>query len=67
MARKSDPLLALARSAGAALGRAFEGATQPLAPLGLLDDMIPGADLVFLGELDHFVHEKSDYRILLCR
>ncbi|HXQ46282.1 MAG TPA: hypothetical protein VN806_06670 [Caulobacteraceae bacterium] len=67
MARKSDPLLDWARSAGAALGPAFVGATQPLAPLGLLDVLIRGADLVFLGELDHFVHEKSDCRILLCR
>jgi hypothetical protein len=64
---KNDPLLDWARSGGAALEPALDGATQPLAALSLLDGMLGGVDLVFVGELDHFVHEKSDFRLLFSR
>jgi hypothetical protein len=64
---ESDRLLDWARSSGSALDPLFESATQPVAPLGMLDQLTRGVDLVFLGELDHFVHEKSDFRLLLCR
>ena len=62
-----DPLLDWARSSGAALDPAFDGETQPLAPLAPLEPLLAGAELVFLGEMDHFVHEKSDFRLMLCR
>jgi hypothetical protein len=65
--RKNDPLLDWASASGAALDPAFDGMTQTHAPLALLDPLLADADLVFLGELDHFVHEKSDYRLLFCR
>lgn len=63
----SDLLLDWALEAGAALPQSLDGATADLAPLCLLDTLIDGVDLVFLGELDHFIHEKSDARLLFCR
>jgi len=62
-----DALLDWARSAGAVLAQPFDGASADVAPLSGLDELVDGADLTFLGELDHFVHEKSDFRLLLCR
>ncbi len=35
--------------------------------LSCLDEVIASADIVVLGELNHFVHEKSDFRLFLCR
>ncbi len=35
--------------------------------LSILDEPLEGADLVFLGEANHFVHEKSDFRLLFSR
>ncbi|HLK24335.1 MAG TPA: hypothetical protein VKT30_06745 [Caulobacteraceae bacterium] len=67
MAKATDALLDWALAAGVALPTDFDGATADIAPLGLLDSALDGADLVFLGELDHFVHEKSDFRLLFSR
>lgn len=39
----------------------------PAARLAALDRIVHGRDAVFLGELDHFVHEKADFRLLLVR
>ena len=63
----NDPLLQWAQQEGARLSPAFDGGTEDLGPLRLLDEDISRADLVFLGELDHFIHEKSDARLLFCR
>jgi erythromycin esterase-like protein len=62
-----DPLLVWARAEGVPLSPDFDGARADIAPLGLLDSVTGGADVVFLGELDHFVHEKSDFRMLFSR
>src|SRR5262249_40124613 len=45
----------------------FDGATADIAPLACLDEAIAGADFVVLGELNHFVHEKSDFRLFFAR
>jgi erythromycin esterase-like protein len=39
----------------------------PPSRLAALDTLVEGRQAAFLGELDHFVHEKSDFRLLLCR
>jgi erythromycin esterase-like protein len=31
------------------------------------DELLTGKDTVFLGEMDHFIHEKTDFRLLLIR
>lgn len=43
------------------------GRPDAIAALEGLDADIAGADLVFLGEMNHFVHEKSDFRLFLSR
>jgi len=63
----SDPLLDWVRASGATLAVGFDGATADTAPLSVLDAALAGADLVFLGEMDHFIHEKSDFRLLFAR
>ncbi len=35
--------------------------------LAVFDPLLAGRDAVFLGEMDHFVHEKTDFRLLLVR
>jgi len=45
----------------------FDGAACELSRLDLLRQRLRGADLVMLGEMNHFVHEKSDFRLLLSR
>ena len=53
---------------GVRLATPLDGAAQDIAPLeAALGPIIAGADLVFLGEMNHFVHEKSDFRLLLAR
>jgi erythromycin esterase-like protein len=64
---QADPILDWALAEGVRLAPQLDGAADDLGPLARLDPAIDGADLVFLGEMDHFVHEKSDYRLLLCR
>jgi erythromycin esterase-like protein len=65
-ARLSD-IAEWVRGAGARLSWPMDGAGGDIAPLSMLDRDLAGADLVFLGEMNHFVHEKSDFRLLLCR
>lgn len=36
-------------------------------PLRILNDALSAADVVFLGEANHFVHEKTDFRLLFAR
>jgi hypothetical protein len=45
----------------------FDGATCALEPLDPLRRRLRDARLVMLGETNHFVHEKSDFRLLLSR
>lgn len=45
----------------------FDGATADTAPLHPFDDRHAKADLVCLGEMNHFIHEKSDFRLYLTR
>ncbi|HEX3043266.1 MAG TPA: hypothetical protein VHY08_00815, partial [Bacillota bacterium] len=35
--------------------------------LSILDPLLARKRIVYLGEEDHWVHEKSDYRLLLLR
>ncbi len=48
-------------------------ALDPLGPdialerLAPLDELLSGKRIVFLGEFEHFVHEKYDYRLLFLR
>ena len=67
MPHARDPLVAWVERAGARLPAAFDGETTDLEALALLDAAIAGADLVFLGATDHFIHEKADFRLLFCR
>jgi erythromycin esterase-like protein len=63
----ADPILDWARARGVSLAPAFDGRQAADDAFALLDKAIAEADLIFLGELDHFVHEKSDFRLLACR
>ncbi len=45
----------------------FDGATADTAPLAVLDAALADADVVCLGEMNHFVHEKSDFRLWCAR
>ena len=45
----------------------FDGATVDTELLAPLDPLVADADLVALGELNHFVHEKSDFRLFFAR
>ena len=38
-----------------------------LSKLSVLDEAIKGKRIVYLGEPDHFIHEKNDYRLLFIR
>jgi erythromycin esterase-like protein len=61
----SDPIVQWAQSAGVRLDWPSDG--RPDRELSQLDDLFSGAEVVFLGETDHFTHEKSDFRLLVCR
>src|SRR6185437_7436637 len=45
----------------------FNGETCALEPLEPLRRRLRSAGLVMLGETNHFIHEKSDFRLLLSR
>ena len=45
----------------------FNGATADTNLLAPLDPVIAQADIVSLGEMNHFVHEKSDFRLFFAR
>ena len=39
----------------------------PVSAFSVFDAAVDGAQAVFLGEMDHFVHEKTDFRLLMLR
>lgn len=45
----------------------FDGAAIDIGLLAPLGARVAGHDIVALGEMNHFVHEKSDFRLLLAR
>jgi len=45
----------------------LDGETGDLAPFQLLDDLADQAELAYLVEMDHFIHEKYDFRLLCIR
>jgi len=45
----------------------FDGAALDVGLLAPLGARLAGYDIVALGEMNHFVHEKSDFRLLLAR
>jgi erythromycin esterase-like protein len=45
----------------------FDGTTAEIGLLAPLDPLIADADIVALGELNHFVHEKADFRLFFAR
>ena len=45
----------------------FDGETADIETLSFLDERLQGKRVAFLGEMDHFVHEKYDYRLFLIR
>ena len=49
------------------LPAALDGETTELAHIAPLAERIADSDVVALGEMNHFVHEKSDFRLLLAR
>jgi erythromycin esterase-like protein len=50
-----------------ALPLPFDGATADLAALFMFDERLARADVVCLGEMNHFIHEKSDFRLFFAR
>lgn len=38
-----------------------------LEPLGILDELLDGKRIVYLGEPDHYIHEKNEFRLILIR
>jgi erythromycin esterase-like protein len=50
-----------------ALPAPFDGAAVDTAALDVLKGKLANADVVCLGEMNHFVHEKSDFRLYLAR
>jgi erythromycin esterase-like protein len=45
----------------------LDGEKNDLATLSLLDKEIEGKRVVYLGEPDHFIHEKYDFQLMLVR
>lgn len=45
----------------------FDGESLDIAPLAALDARLAEADIVALGETNHFIHEKSDFRLFCAR
>jgi hypothetical protein len=50
-----------------ALALDLDGEHGDLAPFALLDDLADRARVAYLGEMDHFVNEKYDFRLLCIR
>lgn len=63
----SDPLLDWVRANGAPLADPLDGPGQDLGALATLAAVLGAAEVILIGETDHFVHEKSDFRLILCR
>lgn len=45
----------------------LDGERGSIEPFGVLDDIADRARVAFVGEMDHYVAEKYDYRLLVCR
>jgi erythromycin esterase-like protein len=45
----------------------FDGERGDLAPFAVLDDLADRARLAYVGEMDHFIAEKYDFRLLCIR
>lgn len=45
----------------------LDGANCDVGKLAVLDDSLTGKRVVYLGEEDHWVREKTEYRLLLLR
>jgi len=45
----------------------LDGANTNIEKLAFLDELLGDKRLVFLGEEDHWIHEKGDFRLLLLR
>jgi hypothetical protein len=45
----------------------LDGERGSLDPFGILDDLADRAGVAFIGEMDHFIAEKYDYRLLCIR
>jgi erythromycin esterase-like protein len=67
MRRAASAIAQWADKRGAAVNWPPGGEARDLKPLARLDADLAAADLVFLGEMNHFVHEKSDFRLLFAR
>ena len=61
----ADRIVSWAEQAGARV--AWPANSDASVGLAAIDDLLEGAQVVLLGETDHFVHEKSDFRLLFCR
>jgi hypothetical protein len=45
----------------------LDGERGDLAPFAVLDDLADRAQVAFIGEMDHFIEEKYDFRLLCIR
>lgn len=45
----------------------LNGAKADIEQLAFLDKLLEGKRIVYLGEEDHWIHEKSEYRLLMLR
>jgi hypothetical protein len=45
----------------------LDGVHGDLAPFAVLDDLAAAAHVAYIGEMDHFIAEKYDYRLLCIR
>jgi erythromycin esterase-like protein len=55
------------RKSGVTLPAVTAWNADTAASLAVFDPLLAGCDAVFLGEMDHFIHEKTDFRLLLVR
>jgi erythromycin esterase-like protein len=55
------------RKAGVILPPVGDWNANTAARLAIFDPLLVDRNAVFLGEMDHFVHEKTDFRLLLVR
>jgi erythromycin esterase-like protein len=45
----------------------LDGANTDIEKLSVLDELLTHKRIIYLGEEDHWIHEKSEYRLLLLR
>jgi erythromycin esterase-like protein len=55
------------RDKGVTFDAPLDGLRADPEKLGIFDTLLAACNTVFLGEMNHFIHEKSDYRLLLVR